>query len=44
MYTDKTGKFTVLSSKGYQYLLFIYSYDSNSILAESIKSRKKKKY
>jgi hypothetical protein len=39
IYTDQTGKFLVLSSRGNKYLYILYDYDSNAIMAEPIKSR-----
>ena len=38
-YGDLTGRFPYKSSRGNQYLLVIYDYDSNAILAEPLKSR-----
>ena len=37
--TDLTGRFPVRSSKGNQYILVAYEYDSNSILVEPVKNR-----
>jgi hypothetical protein len=37
IYTDKTGRFPVASSKGNKYIMILYDYDSNAILAQSIK-------
>lgn len=37
-YTDQTGRFVTPSSTGNKYLLLLYDYDSNAILAETIKS------
>jgi hypothetical protein len=39
IYTDQTGRFPVTSSQGHKYILILYDYDSNAILAEPIKSR-----
>ena len=39
VYTDQTGRFPSASSRGYKYILILYSYDCNAILAEPIKSR-----
>jgi hypothetical protein len=39
IYTDQTGKFVTPSSNGNNYLLVLYDYDSNAILAEPMKSR-----
>ena len=38
-YSDLTGKFVCKSSRGNQYLLIIYDYDSNTILQEPLKNR-----
>ena len=40
IYTDQTGQLPVISSKGNRYVLVLYDYDSNAILAEPLKSRK----
>jgi hypothetical protein len=39
IYTDQTGRFPVVSSKGIKYIMILYDYDSNAILAKSIKDR-----
>jgi hypothetical protein len=39
IYTDQTGRFPVVSSKGNKYIMILYSYDSNAILAQPIKDR-----
>jgi hypothetical protein len=39
IYTDQTGRFPVISSKGNKYIMVIYEYDGNNILAEPIKNR-----
>jgi hypothetical protein len=39
IYTDQTGIFPVVSSKGNKYIMILYDYDSNAILAQSIKDR-----
>jgi hypothetical protein len=39
IYTDQTGSFTVVSSKGKKYIMILYYYDSNAILAQPIKDR-----
>jgi hypothetical protein len=39
IYTDQTGRFPVVSSKVNNYIMIIYDYDSNSILAQPIKDR-----
>ena len=38
-YTDQTGRFPVTSSRVYKYIIIVYEYNSNNILAEPIKSR-----
>jgi hypothetical protein len=40
IYTDQTGIFQVVSSKGNKYIMILYDYDSNAILAKPIKDRK----
>jgi hypothetical protein len=40
IYTDQTGIFPVVSSKGNKYIMILYDYDSNAILAQPIKDRK----
>jgi hypothetical protein len=37
IYTDQTGRFPVVSSKGNKYIMVLYDYDSNAILAKPIK-------
>jgi hypothetical protein len=39
IYTDQTGRFPVVSSKGNNYIMILYDYDSNAILAQPIKDR-----
>ena len=39
IFTDQTGRFPVVSSKGHKYDIVLYDYDSNAILAEPLKSR-----
>jgi hypothetical protein len=39
IYTDQTGQFVTPSSNGNNYLLLLYDYDSNCILAETMKNR-----
>jgi hypothetical protein len=39
IYTDQTGMFPVVSSKGNKYIMILYDYDSNAILAQPIKDR-----
>ena len=41
MYTDPTGRFLVPSTKGNEYILCGYDYDSNQMFAEPMKNRKK---
>ena len=38
-YSDLTGKFPVQSALGNKYILIVYHYDSNAILAEPLKDR-----
>jgi hypothetical protein len=39
IYTDQTGRFPVVSSKGNKYIMILYDYDSNAILAQPIIDR-----
>ena len=39
IHTDQTGKFIIASSTGFNYILVLYDYDSNSILVEPMRSR-----
>jgi hypothetical protein len=39
IYTNQTGRFPVVSSKGNKYIMILYDYDSNAILAQPIKYR-----
>jgi hypothetical protein len=39
IYTDQTGRFPVVSSKGNTYIMTLYDYYSNAILAQPIKDR-----
>ena len=39
IYTDLPGCFPTKSSRGHSYILVLYDYDSNAILAEPMKSR-----
>jgi hypothetical protein len=39
IYTDPTGRFPVVSSKGNKYIMILYDYDSNAILEQPIKDR-----
>lgn len=36
---DQTGRFTILSNKVNQYIMFMYEYDSNAILIHPMKNR-----
>jgi hypothetical protein len=38
-YTDQTGRFPVVPSKGNTYIMILYDYESNAILAQPIKDR-----
>jgi hypothetical protein len=37
IYTDQTGRFPVVASKGNKYIMILYDYDSNAISAQPIK-------
>jgi hypothetical protein len=37
IYTDQTGRFPVVSSKGNKYIMILYDYDRNAIMAQTIK-------
>jgi hypothetical protein len=39
IYTDQTGRFPVVTSKENKYIMVLYDYDSNAILAQPIKNR-----
>jgi hypothetical protein len=39
IYTDQTGRFPVVSSKGNKCIMLLYDYDSNTILEKPIKDR-----
>jgi hypothetical protein len=39
IYTDQTGRFPVVTSKVNKYIMILYDYDSNAILAQPIKDR-----
>jgi hypothetical protein len=39
IYNDQTGRFPVVSSKGNKYIMILYDYDSNAIMAQPIKDR-----
>ena len=38
-YSDQTGRFPVQSSRGNNYVMVVYSYDSNAILTEALPNR-----
>ena len=44
VYSDQTGRFSVISSKGNRYVMVVYDHDSNAILAEALKSRASNKH
>jgi hypothetical protein len=39
IYTDQTGRFPVVSSKGNKYIMILYDYDRNAIFSQPIKER-----
>jgi len=39
IYSDQTGRFPVISSKGNKYIMIIYDHDSNAILARPLKTK-----
>jgi hypothetical protein len=39
VYTDQTGRFPIQSSAGHNYVMVLYDYDSNAILAEPLRNR-----
>ena len=39
--TDQTGRYPIRSARGNHYIMVLYDFDNNVILAEAIKSRKK---
>jgi hypothetical protein len=39
IYTDQTGRFPVVSRKGNKYIMILYDYDNNAILAQPIRYR-----
>ena len=39
IFSDQTGRFPVTSSRGNQYIMVVYDYDSAAILAEPLKNR-----
>jgi hypothetical protein len=38
-YSDQTGKFPIISSRGHKYIFVFYHYDTNTIICIPIKSR-----
>jgi hypothetical protein len=38
-YSDQTGRFPVQSSRGHNYVMILYDYDSNAILSKPMKTR-----
>jgi hypothetical protein len=43
IFSDQTGRFPVTSSRGNKYIMIVYNYDSNHILAEPLRSRSEHK-
>ena len=41
-YSDQTGKFPFRSTRGHEYIMILYDYDSNAILARPFKNRQAK--
>eukprot|EP00957_Ditylum_brightwellii_P174990 13323446-Ditylum_brightwellii.AAC.1 len=41
IYSDITGKFPYPYSRGHQYIMVLYDWDSNAILGEPMKNRTK---
>jgi hypothetical protein len=39
-YTDQTGRFPVITSRGNVYIMLLYEYDGKAIMAEPIKNNK----
>ena len=39
MYSDQTGKFPYLSSRGHKYIMIMYDYDMNAILFLVLRSK-----
>jgi hypothetical protein len=39
LYSDQTGKFPVQSSRGYNYVMVLYDFDSNAILSRPAKTK-----
>ena len=42
LYSDQTGRFPYISSRGYQYIMVMYDYDTNAIMIELLKTRQGK--
>ena len=42
VYSDQTGLFLILSSRGFKYIMVFYDYDSNYICARPIKTKTSK--
>ena len=42
MYSDQAVRFPVMTRKGYKYMMILYHYKTNAILAEPLKSRQDK--
>ena len=40
--TNQTGRFPIMSQKGNQYMMVLYNYDSNAILAEGCKQEQQR--
>jgi hypothetical protein len=40
IYTDQTGRFPVISSRGNVSIMVLYEYDGNAIMAEPIENNK----
>jgi hypothetical protein len=39
IYTDQTGRFPVVPSRGMKYIMVLYEYDGNAIMAKPVKNR-----
>ena len=42
VYSDQTGHFPVMSTRGYKYILIFYDVDSNAIISRPLKSKQGK--
>ena len=42
VYSDQTGHFPVISTRGYKYILIFYDVDSNAIIHRPLKSKEGK--